>query len=589
MKQFVHVLLGMVILLLASTPSTAQQCCTGNVSTYCTAGTSVLGCLPSISSTGTPSVDAGSGFQVAVANLPGQRFGTIFYGFFSYITPWAPGSPSFKCVASPVQRTGSANTGATAASCNGALNLDFNQWIAGNPNALGAPFLQGQTIRAQAWYRDPAAPGQTSLSDALAFTLCSGVGDTTPPVIMTCAANQTVAGNASCQAIVPDFTAGIIATDNCSAVTVTQSPAAGISISVGVHLIALWAHDASGNSNYCAAKLTVVDTAPPVISVCPSNQVVAANGACQAVVPDFTASTIVTDACSNIASVTQSPPLGTVVNYGDWPVVITATDSYGNASLCSATLIVVPSGPCPAPVGFVAISPGAFQMGSGQSSNPPYFNSFMNQPVHQVTISYPYWIGATEVTQSQYQTLMGYNPSTTSFGPQNPVETVSWGEARAYCQMLTVQQLALGNVPGGHEFRLPTEAEWEYACRSGTATEFNVGNAIYCHQAQMQYSYHSSPACSTSNAVAVGSFPPSPWGIFDMHGNVAEWCLDSYAPYSGAPLVDPFVTGGSIRIWRGGSYADASSACRSAAREANGTYAPNYVGFRVVLGPIRAP
>jgi hypothetical protein len=256
MKHFVHALLGTVILLFTATRANAQQCCTGNVSTYCTAGTSVRGCVPSISGTGIPSVDAGSGFQVAVGNLPGQRFGTIFYGFFSYITPWAPGSPSYKCVASPVQRTGSTNTGATAASCNGSLSLDFNAWIAANPNALGAPFLQGQTIRAQAWYRDPAAPGQTSLSDALAFTLCSGIGDTTPPVINTCAANQTVVTTSGCLGVVPDFMSSVVASDNCTNATITQSPAVGTSLGVGVHSITLTATDAAGNSSQCFATLT---------------------------------------------------------------------------------------------------------------------------------------------------------------------------------------------------------------------------------------------------------------------------------------------------------------------------------------------
>jgi hypothetical protein len=145
----------------------------GFISTYCTAGTSVHGCVASIAGVGTPSTTAGSGFNVVVSNVPGQRYGTIFYGFYPANVPWAPNSPSYRCVSFPIQRMGNLPTHGTTSQCNGDLTIDFNAWYAANPGALGAPFIAGQVFYAQGWYRDPAAPKQTNLSNGLRFTLCN--------------------------------------------------------------------------------------------------------------------------------------------------------------------------------------------------------------------------------------------------------------------------------------------------------------------------------------------------------------------------------------------------------------------------------
>jgi len=595
MKQFVRVvgavLAGVVAM---AAPALAQQCCTGSVSTYCTAGTSVQGCLPQISGVGIPSADAGAGFQVGVSGLPGQRYGTLFYGFYSFVTPWAPGSPSYKCVASPVQRTGTLSTGATAASCAGTLALDFNAWITANPSALGSPFLPGQTIRAQAWYRDPSAPGQTNLSDALQFTLCSGVGDTTPPVITTCAANQTVAANANCQAVVPNFTASVVASDNCTPVVLTQSPSAGASVSLGATAVTITARDAAGNTSQCAATLTVTDTSGPVITTCAANQTVAANSNCQGVVPDFTAGVVASDSCGGAVTLSQAPATGTITTFGlsSTAVTITATDLAGNTSTCVVTLTVTLSGACQTPAGFVAIQPGTFQMGSNAANGAPYYNEYgwSPQPVHAVTISYAFWMGAKEVTQAQYAALMGSNPSYFGGNPNFPVERVSWFNARAYCAALTAQQAALGTVPAGYEYRLPTEAEWEYACRAGTTTEFNTGASLVCSDARFYYSYHSNSSCGSGSPVSVGSYAPNAWGLYDMHGNVWEWCLDSVANYPAGAVTDPFVTGGPYRVIRGGSWFNDSVFCRSAVRSNLGPgNTDSTVGFRVVLAPVLVP
>jgi formylglycine-generating enzyme required for sulfatase activity len=239
--------------------------------------------------------------------------------------------------------------------------------------------------------------------------------------------------------------------------------------------------------------------------------------------------------------------------------------------------------------GLAIIQPGTFQMGSNAASGAPYFGNSVEQPVHPVTISYPFWMGATEVTQAQYQALMGTNPSF-SPGATRPVEQVSWFNAQAYCAALTAQQAALGNVPAGYQYRLPTEAEWEYACRAGTTTEFNVGSALFCNQARFGYSYHSNSSCGVSGHLPVGSYPANAWGLFDMHGNVWEWCLDSFASYPAGAVTDPFVTNGPYRVLRGGSWRSDSNSCRSANR-GNGTpgYTDDNFGFRVVLAPVLVP
>jgi formylglycine-generating enzyme required for sulfatase activity len=587
MNSIVRLVLAMVVSLgWLVLPSAAQQCCTGNVTTYCTAGTAVQGCVPQIEGVGRPSVDSASGFSVRVTQLPGERYGTVFYGFTTAAQPWTGTSSSYLCVAAPVQRMGTQDGGGTVGACNGVLQLDFNAWIATHPTALGAPLTAGQVVRAQGWYRDPSAPGQTNLSNALQYALCSGVGDTTPPVITTCAANQTVAANANCQAVVPNFTASVVASDNCTSVVLTQSPTAGASVSLGATAVTITARDAAGNTSQCAATLTVTDTSGPVITTCAANQAVAANSNCQGVVPDFTAGVVASDSCGGGVTLSQAPAAGTITTSGlsSTVVTITATDLAGNTSTCASTLTVTLSGACQTPAGFVAIQPGTFQMGDGGFAT----------SIHTVTISYSFWMSATEVTRVQYAALMGTNPSFYGGSANRPVDGVTWFNARAYCAALTAQQAGLGIVPAGYEYRLPTEAEWEYACRAGTTTIYNVGNALWCFpnaaSANIQH-------CEGGTLPPGTCCPPNAWGLYDMHGNVWEWCLDSYAPYPSNPETDPFVTGGLLRIIRGGSWNEGALTCRSAGRNNlnpydnalfNGDYYDG-IGFRVVLAPVLVP
>ncbi|MBM3962787.1 MAG: formylglycine-generating enzyme family protein [Planctomycetes bacterium] len=236
----------------------------------------------------------------------------------------------------------------------------------------------------------------------------------------------------------------------------------------------------------------------------------------------------------------------------------------------------------------VPIAPGTFQMGSmaGNSNE---------QPVHQVTLTNPFWMGKYEVTQAQYQAVMGSNPSyftgaSAPNAPQRPVEQVSWFNAVAYCQALTATEQAAGRVPAGYQYRLPTEAEWEYCCRAGTTTEWHTGTSLSTSQTNFQGTLANATHPDGQTAV-VGSYAPNAFGLHDMHGNVWEWCLDSYALYAPGPVTDPVVTGGLNRVVRGGSWdVNAATFCRSAYRLINSPDQPFYgSGFRVVLAPVLVP
>jgi formylglycine-generating enzyme required for sulfatase activity len=202
-------------------------------------------------------------------------------------------------------------------------------------------------------------------------------------------------------------------------------------------------------------------------------------------------------------------------------------------------------------------------------------------------------MGEHEVTQAEYEAVVGSNPSF-YVGPNRPVELVSWFNARAYCTALTEAEALAGNLPVGYEYRLPTEAEWEYACRAGTTTEFNVGAGLLCSDARFSGTYHPTltfTSCGNpSGTVDVSGYAPNAWGLFDMHGNVWEWCLDASSNYGAAPVTDPFVTGGPFRVIRGGGWSNDSFECRSAFRiDCDPGCASGIFGFRVVLAPVLVP
>jgi formylglycine-generating enzyme required for sulfatase activity len=205
------------------------------------------------------------------------------------------------------------------------------------------------------------------------------------------------------------------------------------------------------------------------------------------------------------------------------------------------------------------------------------------QPQHYVSVP-AFFLGKYPVTQAQYQAVTGENPSYFK-GANRPVEKVSWVDAMVFCYKLS--QLT------GKFYRLPSEAEWEYACRAGTTTPFYFGETITTDLANYNgyySSYGSGPSGIKRNGTTnVGSFPANAFGLYDMHGNVYEWCEDPWHDnYNGAPTDgSAWESGGngSKRVLRGGSWYYNSRYCRSANRgsnKASGRY--TFWGFRVVLG-----
>ena len=240
---------------------------------------------------------------------------------------------------------------------------------------------------------------------------------------------------------------------------------------------------------------------------------------------------------------------------------------------------------------FVYIKPGNFIMGS-PSGEPGRAG---DEKQHRVTLTRGFYLQTTEVTQGQWKAVMGSNPSHfTSCGDDCPVEKVSWDDCQKFIQKLNRMQ-------NDHQYRLPTEAEWEYACRAGTTTPFSFGRCLSTDQANYRGDFPLN-GCSKGKdrkkTLPVGSLSPNAWGLYDMHGNVGEWCQDWYGDYPLGSLTDPVgsswwewwdrifrVSGwrtSSYRVSRGGSWSNGAGYCRSAyrfrGRPGNRDY---YLGFRL--------
>jgi formylglycine-generating enzyme required for sulfatase activity len=217
----------------------------------------------------------------------------------------------------------------------------------------------------------------------------------------------------------------------------------------------------------------------------------------------------------------------------------------------------------------VAIPSGKFLMGSPNDEKGRVDDE---GPQHWVTISNPFYIGKYAVTQEQYVAVMDTNPSCFT-GTKNPVEVVSWNDAAAFCRMLSRRT--------GKTIRLPTEAEWEYACRAGTTTRFYAGDSDTVLDSISWFEGN-----SRGTTHPVGGKAANAFGLYDMHGNVAEWCQDFYDAnyYAISPNVDPTgPTSGSGRVARGGSWLGGANNCRSSRRRngVNQGNRANIIGFRV--------
>ena len=199
------------------------------------------------------------------------------------------------------------------------------------------------------------------------------------------------------------------------------------------------------------------------------------------------------------------------------------------------------------------VEPGTFTMGSPTSE--PDRSSDETQ--HQVTLTKGYWLAKHELTQAQWKAVMGPFPFYFK-GDNLPVESVSWEEAKAFCDKLQEQESAAGRVPAGYAYQLPTEAQWEYACRAGTTTATAFGNSLSSTQARFNGAspYNGGAKGPYRFGTAnVGSYAANAWGFHDMHGNVWEWCADWYGSYPTGSVTDPAGAGsGADRVFRGGSW-----------------------------------
>jgi formylglycine-generating enzyme required for sulfatase activity len=236
----------------------------------------------------------------------------------------------------------------------------------------------------------------------------------------------------------------------------------------------------------------------------------------------------------------------------------------------------------------VYIPAGSFMMGSSRSAaqlareydtNEVYFKGEF--PQHQVRISKGFWMDQTEVTQGQYKTVMNAQPWSLEFFVQesanNPAIYVTWDEVAEFCRKLSELE--------GKTYRLPTEAEWEYACRAGTTTRFSFGDS---DSSLGDYAWFLDNRTELGQRYVhpVGQKKPNPWGLYDMHGNVTEWCSDWYDRdyYSNSPNVDPQgPSSGTDRSLRGGSLLDSAHSLRCIGRDWNNPDNRHLlVGFRVV-------
>jgi formylglycine-generating enzyme required for sulfatase activity len=225
------------------------------------------------------------------------------------------------------------------------------------------------------------------------------------------------------------------------------------------------------------------------------------------------------------------------------------------------------------------IPSGTFFMGSPEAE---VGRQNCEGPRRGVTISRPFYLGIYPVTQRQYDAVMGCNPSLFAGNPDHPVERVGWEDAVEFCTQLAALP---SENEAGRVYRLPTEAEWEFACRGGTVTLFHFGAAASFKQANFdgKHPYGGAPKGPYLQRTSkVGSYDPNGWGLYDMHGNVREWCADWFAGdyYGKRENSDPQgPQTGDLRVLRGGSWGSKGRNCRAAYREGSSPGSRNNAGF----------
>jgi formylglycine-generating enzyme required for sulfatase activity/Leucine-rich repeat (LRR) protein len=275
-------------------------------------------------------------------------------------------------------------------------------------------------------------------------------------------------------------------------------------------------------------------------------------------------------------------------NLTAWSTVGVATNPLGSVNFVDGTANLSPQkfyqallqGP---PANIVFVAANTFVMGSPTNE---LHRDANEGPQTTVTLSRGFWIGKYEVTQGEYLSVMNTNPSFFPGDLSRPVSSVSWPDATNYCWMLTQRELAAGRIPAGSQYRLPTEAEWECAARAGTTTRFNYGDdPDYASLTNHAWYYQN----SDFTVHPVGQKLPNPWGLYDMEGNIWEWCQDWLGDLPGGTVTDPKGPPSNPigeKVIRGGGYDSAEPDCRSARRYFFGNHpalTDTNLGFRVLL------
>ena len=226
---------------------------------------------------------------------------------------------------------------------------------------------------------------------------------------------------------------------------------------------------------------------------------------------------------------------------------------------------------------FVFIKHGTFLMGTPEPGLADTLKSYQ----HEVEISKDFYLGKCEVTQAEWEKLMGNNPSHFKDNDSLPVENVTWYEAIKFIE-------TLNQLNKGKHFRLPTEAEWEYACRAGTTTPFSTGKNITTNQANYDGDFpykNYSKGIYRNHTTVVGKFKPNNWGLYDMHGNLWEWCEDWFCPYPKTKVIDPIGNCKTdLKVIRGGSWYFVAKCARSDWRYTHNPKNKGFsLGFRVLM------
>jgi formylglycine-generating enzyme required for sulfatase activity len=356
----------------------------------------------------------------------------------------------------------------------------------------------------------------------------------------------------------------------------------------GTYILTYSVADAAGNEANASRTITVVDTTHPVLTLLGDVNMSQAKDSAW-VDPGATASDSLDGNLTNSITITGTVDVNTT---GVYTLTYSISDGASNEANATRVVNVGQASTHNADLNasvqlqMLWVEPGTFTMGSPTRET----GRSTNETEHNVTLTKGFYLGKYEVTQAQYEAVMTGNtdslsatPSEWPNNPNRPVEKVSWADAQIFLTRLNAQQSA--NIPAGWAYVLPTESQWEYACRAGTTTAYSWGATIASSNANYNWDGAYNTGVDFKQTRDVGQYAANPWGFFDMHGNVWEWTADWYgATYpTGNPVVDP--TGeasGSNRVLRGGSWYSDGAYLRSARRHSNTPSNRNInFGFRV--------